>query len=634
MSSQPEGSAVAEHFIHRTRLESGYNTFRAGFFDDRRISAEARLVLACLLERPPTWKVKIGQLIDQLNWCRNKVYRVLGELREAGFILHIQKRGKGAYAGNLYYVFDDPAAAGSFLAKRPDLSVGQVLPDADPTAYDGDEPDTSSSDHLLTPAKTGASGSGSAASPKRGSPKESSPKRARLVTTDRESELTGTNLNPSDSTSPSGASAPRAGGDVERPREKQGKLEAATQPVVSSAANHLAEAPPPDGPKHGTLVLTAALVVEAQAAWNEMAAKHGLSQVTRIGDERRKGLRKALIDLGGIAGWREACARIARSGWCTGKGRGGWKADFDFLLQPTSRDKIMDGRYDDEFTSIGAAKRAAEVRERKPAGPSVEAVEAPAAPAAHLPAAPAAPALPLDDPRVIDLGRDLLRACGDRVDPHRRGIKSLTVPAQWLAAGCKWTLDIQPAITETLGNGKGSKIFSWALFTDAVMANLSRRTARNKQWGVELVAKGVAAWNEDGTWRMLVEKYSFNTWDSIFASIYDPRRKVESWHWDDGLGPKPGEEGCLAPPLVQERYGFKPTPDCIPRWEERMARLYRIADEEQAENERLMAALDAKRAKAVEAATKRGENITGNVGMTFSLKSLIGRRADDIATSA
>lgn len=53
--------------------------------------------------------------------------------------------------------------------------------------------------------------------------------------------------------------------------------------------------------------------------------------------------------------WVEIIERTARSAFCRGGGSTGWKADFDFLLQPGTSTKVLEGKYDDRITPGGTA---------------------------------------------------------------------------------------------------------------------------------------------------------------------------------------------------------------------------------------------------------------------------------------
>lgn len=86
-------------------------------------------------------------------------------------------------------------------------------------------------------------------------------------------------------------------------------------------------------------------ISEAVAAFNEMAASHGISQVQKMTDTRRKALRGRLKDCGGIDGWRVALSKIEQSDFLTGRSRQ-WRCDFDWINKPANFTKLMEGNYD------------------------------------------------------------------------------------------------------------------------------------------------------------------------------------------------------------------------------------------------------------------------------------------------
>ena len=79
--------------------------------------------------------------------------------------------------------------------------------------------------------------------------------------------------------------------------------------------------------------------------WNAMAAAHGLPRVSALNDERRAKMRMRLDEHGRQA-FTEAIGNIAKSPMCRGENSRGWRAAFDFLLQPSSFLKIIEGNYD------------------------------------------------------------------------------------------------------------------------------------------------------------------------------------------------------------------------------------------------------------------------------------------------
>jgi hypothetical protein len=81
------------------------------------------------------------------------------------------------------------------------------------------------------------------------------------------------------------------------------------------------------------------------AAWNAMATRAGLAQVGKLTETRRKAIRARHAEYGADA-FTEAIAAVERSAWLRGDGDAGWRATFDFLLQPSSFTKLIEGSYD------------------------------------------------------------------------------------------------------------------------------------------------------------------------------------------------------------------------------------------------------------------------------------------------
>jgi uncharacterized protein YdaU (DUF1376 family) len=84
---------------------------------------------------------------------------------------------------------------------------------------------------------------------------------------------------------------------------------------------------------------------EIVEAWNDRMVPQGFPAVRRLTDTRRKQLR-ARIRENTIDEWQQAMSALERSEFCRGNGPNGWIADFDFLLQPKSFTKLLEGAYD------------------------------------------------------------------------------------------------------------------------------------------------------------------------------------------------------------------------------------------------------------------------------------------------
>ena len=80
-------------------------------------------------------------------------------------------------------------------------------------------------------------------------------------------------------------------------------------------------------------------------AWNELAEAKGLAKVVRVTDSRRKQIQARLKEYE-PDDWSKALTAIYKSKFLCGENDRGWKADFDFLLQPKSFVKLVEGAYD------------------------------------------------------------------------------------------------------------------------------------------------------------------------------------------------------------------------------------------------------------------------------------------------
>jgi hypothetical protein len=84
-----------------------------------------------------------------------------------------------------------------------------------------------------------------------------------------------------------------------------------------------------------------------QQLWNELAAP-GLPRWREMSSKRRKAAEARLREraLDGPNGWREVIARINASPFLRGRSKDGWRASPDWILQPDSAAKVLEGKYD------------------------------------------------------------------------------------------------------------------------------------------------------------------------------------------------------------------------------------------------------------------------------------------------
>ena len=80
--------------------------------------------------------------------------------------------------------------------------------------------------------------------------------------------------------------------------------------------------------------------------WNDMAPRFGLPVVKgRLSEARRRQARARLRDHPDPEDWKAAFRCIASTPFLQGDNDRGWRADFDFLLQPKSFTKLIEGSY-------------------------------------------------------------------------------------------------------------------------------------------------------------------------------------------------------------------------------------------------------------------------------------------------
>lgn len=103
--------------------------------------------------------------------------------------------------------------------------------------------------------------------------------------------------------------------------------------------------------------------------YNEVAREIDLPRAQVLDDRRRRSLRARLKEIGGIDGWRIALEKLRKSSYLR-NGKGTWRgADLEFLLQPKSMTRLMEGGYDDRPSgSNSPAQRAADETKRRRAG--------------------------------------------------------------------------------------------------------------------------------------------------------------------------------------------------------------------------------------------------------------------------
>lgn len=89
--------------------EHTYFAISRALTQDKRLSFEARGVLAYLLSKPSDWIVRIQDLQKEGGCGRDRIYRILKELRDAGYLHRDQEhQPNGAFVWGPYRVYEQP----------------------------------------------------------------------------------------------------------------------------------------------------------------------------------------------------------------------------------------------------------------------------------------------------------------------------------------------------------------------------------------------------------------------------------------------------------------------------------------------------------------------------------------------
>ncbi|KKL66016.1 hypothetical protein LCGC14_2149250, partial [marine sediment metagenome] len=100
--------------------------------------------------------------------------------------------------------------------------------------------------------------------------------------------------------------------------------------------------------------------------WNTAAMEFGLPRAGKLTEDRRRKLRQRLKEHG-IEGWDRALANIENTPFLRGDNDRGWQADLDFLLQPKSLNKVIEGGYGINRRPDGSGGRASKAERAKAA---------------------------------------------------------------------------------------------------------------------------------------------------------------------------------------------------------------------------------------------------------------------------
>jgi hypothetical protein len=84
--------------------------------------------------------------------------------------------------------------------------------------------------------------------------------------------------------------------------------------------------------------------------WNNQCGS--LPKARELTPKRIKSIKQRLAEEPDMNTWSLVINKMAKSDFCNGNGSTGWKADFDFLLKPDTRAKVLEGKYDNKKNAI------------------------------------------------------------------------------------------------------------------------------------------------------------------------------------------------------------------------------------------------------------------------------------------
>lgn len=94
--------------IIRVQKRSRYACISKALLEDSRLSWSARGLLSFLLSKPDKWEVSVAHLIDCGPDGKDKVYSILKELSNAGYLVKQLGRKGGKFTGDNWSVYESP----------------------------------------------------------------------------------------------------------------------------------------------------------------------------------------------------------------------------------------------------------------------------------------------------------------------------------------------------------------------------------------------------------------------------------------------------------------------------------------------------------------------------------------------
>ena len=96
--------------IFRVEKKENYVVLDKGFLNDKRLSWQAKGLLAYMLSMPNDWVFRIDDLKKRSTNGRDSTKNIIKELQEHGYIVKEQTREQGKFSNNQYIVLERPVS--------------------------------------------------------------------------------------------------------------------------------------------------------------------------------------------------------------------------------------------------------------------------------------------------------------------------------------------------------------------------------------------------------------------------------------------------------------------------------------------------------------------------------------------
>ena len=99
---------MTDTLIIRSNLQENFAVLPNEMINDENLTSDALAVLVYLLSKPNDWQVRPTNLRNRFGWGKDKVYRILANLEQLGYMRRESARNEGQFAETRYFVMDSP----------------------------------------------------------------------------------------------------------------------------------------------------------------------------------------------------------------------------------------------------------------------------------------------------------------------------------------------------------------------------------------------------------------------------------------------------------------------------------------------------------------------------------------------